>query len=387
MRRRVTGSLVVLLVGTIAGVVPARPAFANVACGHAITQDTTLTHELHCPGGSGLHVVASDVTLDLGGHSITGPDPSVSMSNAGISILSGQTGVTVRNGSVKGFFVAVGVNPEAYGAHLSGLTITDTGIGIATFTDLLNSRNTRSATIMNNTVSGTTSTGVQISGDHHEVRNNTVEMADNAGIMVSGNHNLVVGNIVNESGANNIVITRFPDKLDPSVGNRIANNAVSRGGRIFNSGNIDVRLAENTIIEANVINGRAGVNQPGIFVSQSDQTQIASNAIVDTGSAIVLRGAAGDTTIERNLLRDNQFGIFVDPVDGAPTGTVVSENVARRNRFDGIRVTVPGTLVRANLADRNGQWGIFAVDGVIDGGGNRASRNGVSAQCTPNIAC
>jgi hypothetical protein len=39
-----------------------------------------------------------------------------------------------------------------------------------------------------------------------------------------------------------------------------------------------------------------------------------------------------------------------------------------------------------NEARRNGGLGIFAVRGVIDGGGNRASGNGDRRQCV-NVAC
>jgi len=45
-----------------------------------------------------------------------------------------------------------------------------------------------------------------------------------------------------------------------------------------------------------------------------------------------------------------------------------------------------GTLLRANAANRNGDLGISAVAGVIDGGGNHAAGNGNPAQCE-GVSC
>jgi hypothetical protein len=44
------------------------------------------------------------------------------------------------------------------------------------------------------------------------------------------------------------------------------------------------------------------------------------------------------------------------------------------------------TSVSHNVALRNGGWGIAAVPGTHDGGGNRAAGNGNPAQCL-NIVC
>ena len=44
------------------------------------------------------------------------------------------------------------------------------------------------------------------------------------------------------------------------------------------------------------------------------------------------------------------------------------------------------TTITKNRAVRNGGLGIQAVEGVIDGGGNRASGNGDPRQCV-NVAC
>jgi hypothetical protein len=73
------------------------PALANtVHCGDLITQDTTLTADLYCPGSSGLSIEGDEVTLDLGGHAIVG-------SGVGNGIRASLGAFTIRDGTVSGF--------------------------------------------------------------------------------------------------------------------------------------------------------------------------------------------------------------------------------------------------------------------------------------------
>ena len=58
---------------------------------------------------------------------------------------------------------------------------------------------------------------------------------------------------------------------------------------------------------------------------------------------------------------------------------VGNETVA--NSDDGIEALSPSTLVAQNRSNNNGDLGIEAVPGVIDGGGNRARGNGNPLQC------
>ena len=51
----------------------AAPPGGSLACGAAVTQSITLTHDVGPCTGDGLDVTASNITLDLGGHSIFGP--------------------------------------------------------------------------------------------------------------------------------------------------------------------------------------------------------------------------------------------------------------------------------------------------------------------------
>ena len=72
---------------------------------------------------------------------------------------------------------------------------------------------------------------------------------------------------------------------------------------------------------------------------------------------------------------------------GTTTGRIALEhNVATGNGDDGIDVDNPRTTITRNTANDNGDYGIEAVPDVIDGGGNKARRNGTPAQCL-NVSC
>jgi hypothetical protein len=61
--------------------------------------------------------------------------------------------------------------------------------------------------------------------------------------------------------------------------------------------------------------------------------------------------------------------------------------VSPANGLDGIDDnTFPGTITK-NRAQANEFYGIFAVDGSIDGGGNTAHDSAGPAQCAGPIAC
>ena len=114
---------------------------------------------------------------------------------------------------------------------------------------------------------------------------------------------------------------------------------------------------------------------------------VARNSISGSASGFSVHGQGA--RIERNDFSGNEgTGLYV----GDP-GAIVQENTANDNRdpdltepvASGIEVGVAGVIVRRNIANRNAEYGIEAVPGTIDGGGNRASGNGV-ADCV-NVRC
>jgi hypothetical protein len=76
---------------------------AAIACGQSITQDTTLDQDLECPAGTeyALILEAPGITLDLGGHTLSGHAPDTGV------LAVRQEGVAIRNGAIEGFRVGV----------------------------------------------------------------------------------------------------------------------------------------------------------------------------------------------------------------------------------------------------------------------------------------
>ena len=93
---------VLFLVSQFVVVLPAesRP---EITCGQTITQDTILTADLACPPDTeyALIIGASNITLDLGEHTISGSTP-----RTGVFAIR-QEGITIRNGAIDGFNVGV----------------------------------------------------------------------------------------------------------------------------------------------------------------------------------------------------------------------------------------------------------------------------------------
>ena len=90
------------------------------------------------------------------------------------------------------------------------------------------------------------------------------------------------------------------------------------------------------------------------------------------------------TVVRGNRLRHgNRDGVMIQT---SARQTVLKRNRSRGSRDDGFDVESETTTLTGNVARRNDDLGIQAVDGVIDDGGNQASGNGDSRQCV-NVAC
>jgi hypothetical protein len=91
-----------------------------------------------------------------------------------------------------------------------------------------------------------------------------------------------------------------------------------------------------------------------------------------------------NTVVRRNLVRGSGADAF--EVNAADDRSLLVGNVARGAEDDGFDIDDASTRLRNNRAIRNDDLGIEAVRGVIDGGRNKASRNGNPLQCT-NVFC
>ena len=302
MRRwGLTALAVAVVTGSIAGSASAgaRTGPIPVACGDTVTTDVTLTADLDCTG-TALTVGASNITIDLGGHVITGTDTSIG--------LVGQDfdGITVRNGAIEGFafgvdivkaervtvedleitsaatvpsgFPATGLNfAEVSGATISGNRVSrgQAGISFVTASDV---------TIVDNTLDAV-QTGIQVleSTDVQVERNTAAGDAGGISLQATGNTTVVANTI---SGGISGIYVLQPGVLD--TGNIVAGNTTT------------------------------GASSAGIFVDQGDGgVALHMNRADRNFTGIVVRSP--ETTLSTNTANDNtQLGI--DAVAGAVDG-------------------------------------------------------------------
>ena len=82
-----------------------QPLAISPSCGQVITQNVVLTSNLNCADSDGLIVGASDIVVDLNGHTISGPDvdsDTKTSSKVGIMIPN-MNNVVVHDGTIEGF--------------------------------------------------------------------------------------------------------------------------------------------------------------------------------------------------------------------------------------------------------------------------------------------
>lgn len=347
----------------------------EVACGDTITKDTRLPANLvDCPG-VGLVIGADGITLDLNGHTVDGDGVG---DDVGID-LEGRHGATITHGTVGQFTEGVLVADASQVAvrrlastghghggitvdHSTDITIADnvvrdSGAGIIV-------AHSDGVLVNANRVSGSGFGGIPVFESHHvRIADNTVTTSPTdaaIGLFDGSAQNEVTGNRLSRSGAGIALNNDAADNL--IADNTIAHNA---SGVILDVGTHDNQVLQN-LVEASTFEG--------IAVVGSDANLIARNRVARDGAL----DAAG--------------GIVVIPWPDDPAQTsdanTLLDNDALDNGGDGIH-TGPGqtaNLLRGNRADRNTALGIAAAPGTIDGGGNRAARNGDPAQCV-GVAC
>lgn len=278
----VAGSTVLLVAATVAGAGPAHAA--NVACGQTLVASTVLDGDIG-PCAAGVVIGASNITFDLNGHTITGAaGPG---QGAGV-LISGRTGVTVKNGTISGFDAGVAITGGSANQVLNlaltnnlGDFTTDFGDGVAIFN----------------------STGNLVQG------NQVVNNGPYSGVStVAASNNTFDGNqIVNNNlSANNTAGVRLENiGHSASNGNVVTNNVVSGSGtfgvEIFAGGSNNV--VRNNQVTASRLDGITA------FAGASNNT-IATNTLRNNGATgIRIRAAAGDfpNPTGNQLLNNNSF--------------------------------------------------------------------------------
>jgi parallel beta-helix repeat protein len=229
--------------------------------------------------------------------------------------------------------------------------------------------------------------GVAIDGSLNRITHNDVRATDGS-LEVRGTRNLIRANTVAGFGGG-IGVAGSGNVIRDNVA--WAENGPALG--IAEEPRSDpVRDCRNVWVEGN--HTFAGT-YAGISLTGCRNTRVEDNTVPSSygGSGIALHGGSGNLIRQNTVSETTDSGILVG---GGSVGTVVKGNLATRAGFspyepgdprtDGIDVGDPGTVIADNRANDNFDYGIQAVSGVIDGGGNTASGNGNPLQCL-NVVC
>ena len=283
------GSILLVSLGVV-GVSPA--SAAHVACGQAILVSTVLDGNVG-PCATGITIGADNITIDLGGFTISG-NPTTG-EGPGIGLF-GRTGVTVRNGTVRGFDAGVAIERGSRNTVTSMQILDnrggggDFGDGVAIF--LSNNNVVTNNQIRNN---GQYS-GVGLIGsafnliDGNQITDNNQNPNNTSGIRIengpASNDNIVTNNRVVNSGLDGIQVfaggSRNQIRFNQVVGNR------REGITVFAGGN-------NNVIEGNQVQ-RNGAH--GIFIRAA-----AGNFPAPAGNQILRNFSFGNVQFD---LRDGQ---------------------------------------------------------------------------------
>lgn len=387
LRRRTVVTCVA--VGAVLGIAPGLAVAAPVGCGATITHDTVLSGDLTgCPA-SGLIVGADNITIDLRGHTIASAALPAELdfvpdSIFGIDNLAGHRGVTIKNGTVRGFSAGIALL-QAVDNRLIKLTVTANRLpGIALIAS--DGNRLQQITASGNGV-GTDFAGILMAvSNHNEIINSTLSGNADAGVfMPQSSDNTIEHNTISAN-------TNMGIESDAADRNTVSHN------RVFSNGD-DIQISghDNTITD-NEVSDAIGCGTDcggfGITIEGGERNLIARNTVTGAlrdGIRVAAFDPAAPTA--NTIVRDNHVtaatgdGISVATEgDGTVTGTQVERNTVIGSGRDGFDIRAASSTLTANLALHNGAFGIEAIAGVIDGGHNRAFANASTPQCT-TVAC
>jgi hypothetical protein len=165
---------------------PTQPA--SSLCGTVVTKDLTLTQDLNCPGEFALEIGASNVTLNLKGHTITCTNPRngcIDIHGFEMGLDNRLTLIKIENGTIASSGTAISA-PRIDRVRLEGLSVTGVG-GTRCGISVSGSQDIR---IMNDAISNclmdiSQSSETWVTGN--TLNNDTVFIDQNDNIWVTGN--------------------------------------------------------------------------------------------------------------------------------------------------------------------------------------------------------
>src|SRR5215207_3700519 len=172
-----------------------QPLAISPSCGQVITQNVVLTSNLNCADSDGLIVGASDIVIDLNGHTISGPDSDSqekASSKVGVMIPN-MNNVVVQDGTIDGFQAGI-LMTGSQNVEIKGIVSKDNQIGA--FSTGASIVNVHLSILMNNQIGFAGHSTQQATIENNNLYQNAL-----AGItLVNSDNGVLTLNSVTESG-------------------------------------------------------------------------------------------------------------------------------------------------------------------------------------------
>jgi CSLREA domain-containing protein len=390
----------------------------TVSCGQVITQSTLVGNDLfNCPG-EGLIIGASNIVLDLNGHTIDGPDyllGNISGQEEGFPAAirsSGHTNVIIRNGTVQQFGYGVlltGGTTRHVVENLTVLRHAMSGIELFDADDGRTGNTIRNNILRDNELGITIFAGSQNSvvSDNviHGSLGEALHIQFSSGHLVEGNEMVGIptdpnldsdGGVLLEGSSNNIFLSNeIRDTGDAGIvislgsnNNRIENNVMYRNGdagviiydsdrnQIINlvahqesDGGVVLNNAHHTVVRDSDLR----YNPSGVESSNSNDLLIENNDASDSLQTGLEIGNGVDIIIRNNIANRNggagisMEGAAFDTLGNPVGGAIIEGNTANENLESGLNVADGGHLIRDNTAHNNAGFGILAGENPVPG--------------------
>ncbi|MDI6782931.1 MAG: right-handed parallel beta-helix repeat-containing protein [bacterium] len=244
---------------------------------YIVVKDLTTPIDTNC-----ITINASNVTIDLNGHTLYGAGTAVGASGKGIVAGSAQHNITVTNGVIRDF--------RTRGIELFGK----------------NCQVSKVKAVSNRTA------GIYISGDGGIVSGSVAEGNHSTGISV-GDGSVVTGNVAVNNGWSGIsapygcTVTGNSGYNNGGDGIAVLGNCVVTNNSVARNARYGIFAMDGCTVTGNSINNNG---QNGIYLSSKNY--IAGNTIADNTSATYGRGLWVDSTrnrIDSNHIVNNRIGI------------------------------------------------------------------------------
>jgi hypothetical protein len=337
------------------------PAWAQtVHCGDTLTGDTVLGADLTCASGDGL-ILSPDVTLDLGGHTLTA-------AGAGRGVVAASTGHNVvKNGRITGWATGVAAAPLDPNAgppssegriDVIGIRFDHDVVGVNTSAGEIGGPPATEFQIRYSSFRATTTGVLGFTAD-----------AFVSSSVFSDNHEGLLFDSSSVS-SDHLVLKRN------QVGFSCTESECSLGYGLLldNPAAIQTNFIGSFTLDHSAVSGSETAFSGAGFAFTYN---LSVNAFTDNTTA--MRIDAGQGSVSKNVFTGNQTG-FTSSDTSADIPLTLSGNLLVHNG-DAISIDdATGVGLRENVAAYNNGWGIRAPN-ATDLGGNRAGHNTNSPQC------